>query len=309
MSINKAYFIVNPHAAHGKVGKQWPRIIHYLRTEGIAVNADVTKSRWHAYHLAREAAKSGAQLIVSVGGEGTFNEIINGILSCTTQTKLLPEVAMMPIGTGMDLARILKIPKDYKRAFDVVRTGRTTLMDVGKVVFRTGKRAWHRYFANAFDVGLGGMVVRISNNTPKNLGGFLTFLLSSLVSLVIFKRLQLKIWIDKKHTDNGLMTILGALNGQYFGGGMHAAPMASPDDGVLEFIYVKDTNIFKFIVHVLAKVYTGTHLKYKNVYHCRGTELRVECNKICLMDVDGEEERAREVTVSVVPKAIKLRVP
>lgn len=309
MNTTEPYFIVNPHAAHGKVGKQWPRIIHYLRKQGIAVSGDVTKCRWDAYHLAREAVKNGAQLIVSVGGEGTFNEIINGILSCTTQTKFLPELAMMPIGTGMDLARILKIPKDYKKAFDVIHTGRTKLIDVGKIVFRTGKKVWHRYFANAFDVGLGGMVVRISNNTPKNLGGFLTFLLSSFVSLIIFKRLQLKIWIDKKYTDAGLMTILGALNGQYFGGGMHAAPMASPDDGMLEFIYVKDTNIFKFIVHALTKVYAGTHLQYKNVYHYRGKELRVECHKICLMDVDGEEERAREVTISVVPKAIKIRVP
>lgn len=305
----KPYFIVNPHAAQGRLGKKWPTILKYLKELGIDVHAQLTKRRWHAYHIAKDAVKQGAQLIVSVGGEGTFNEIINGVLSSTTQTKILPEFAMMPVGTGMDLARILNIPKDYKMAFDVACNGRTKLIDIGKIVFRIEKKVWHRYFANAFDVGLGGMVVRISNNTPKNLGGFFTFLLSSLVSLIIFKRLPLTVWINGERVDKGLMTILGALNGQYFGGGMHAAPMASVDDGILDFLYVKNTNIFKFIAHVLAKVYTAGHLQYHNVYHYRGQELRVECNKICLMDVDGEEERAREVTISIVPKAIKIRVP
>lgn len=303
------YFIVNPHAAHGLVGKKWSTILKYLKAQGIEVNAQLTRRRWHAYYIAQDAVKRGAQLIVSVGGEGTFNEIVNGILSCTTETRNLPELAIMPIGTGTDLVRILKIPNDYRKALDVINNGRTILMDIGKIVFRTGNKVWQRYFANAFDVGLGGNVARIANNMPKNLGGFLIFLLSSLAALISFKRNKLKVWIDKNYVDDGLMTIVGALNGQYFGGGMHVAPMASVDDGILEFMYVKDTNIFKFIAHVLAKVYTAEHMQYQNVYHYRGKELKIECDKVCLMDIDGEEERACEVVVSVVPKAIKIRIP
>ncbi|GAG72167.1 unnamed protein product, partial [marine sediment metagenome] len=225
------------------------------------------------------------------------------------QGKTRLELILLPIGTGADLAKSLTIPEDWQAAINVIKHGSTRLIDVGKVVFKTATKTWQRYFANVFDAGLGGNVDRIANTLPKGIGGFLTFLYSSLIALITFRPMRIKVWLDKKLIEDGLITIIGAANGEYFGGDMHLAPMALPDDGLFEVIYVKDTNMFKFLVHVLGKVYQAGHLEYRNVYHYQGREIKIQAERLFLTDVDGEVEKAQEVTISLIPKAIKIRVP
>jgi YegS/Rv2252/BmrU family lipid kinase len=304
----KVHVIVNPHAGHGRAGKKWPLILDYLQTLGFDVTWQMTERQWHAYHIAKEYMEKGAQLLVSVGGEGVLNEILNGVFAAARTSAGLPCMAMIPIGTGTDLSRTLHIPKEYHGAVDIVKHGRELKMDVGRITFYLGNHTWSRYFINASDAGLGGAVARITNTIPKVLGGFLTFLLSSLVGLLSFKRMKLKLTVDGKPVDSGLMTIVGILNGQFFGGGMQAAPMAVVDDGILEFIYVKDATFFKVVTKVLAKVYEGEHLAYHKVHACRGKELIVEGQKVFLADVDGEVEKAQKMRVEVLPKAIRILV-
>jgi YegS/Rv2252/BmrU family lipid kinase len=305
----KVHAIVNPHAGHGKAGKKWPHILEYLQGSGFDVTWQLTKRRWHASYIVQEYIKRGAKLVISVGGEGVLNEILNGMFAAVKDSGSLPTMAMIPIGTGTDLSRTLKIPKNYRQAVDVIKKGRKILIDAGQILFHQGDRNWSRYFINASDAGLGGAVARITNSVPKTLGGFLTFLLSSLVALLSFRRMKLKIWVDGKLVDQGLMTIVGALNGQFFGGGMHAAPMAVIDDGTMEFMYVKDANFFKFLTRVLARVYQGEHLAYHKVYLRRGKEMKVQGEKAFLVDVDGEVEKAQAISLKVLPKAIRFVVP
>jgi YegS/Rv2252/BmrU family lipid kinase len=305
----KVHAIVNPHAGHGKSGKKWPLILEYLKHSGFDVTWQLTKHRWHAYYIAQEYVRRKAKTIVSVGGEGVMNEILNGMFAAVKNSVSLPTMAMIPIGTGTDLSRTLKIPKNYRKAVDVIKKGKKKLIDAGLILFRQGDRNWSRYFINASDAGLGGAVARITNSVPKTLGGFLTFLLSSLVGLLSFRRMKLKIWVDGKLVDQGLMTIVGALNGQFFGGGMHAAPMAVIDDGTMEFMYVKDTNFFKFLIRVLARVYQGEHLAYHKVHLHRGKELNVQGEKVFLVDVDGEVEKAQAISLKVLPKVLRFVVP
>jgi YegS/Rv2252/BmrU family lipid kinase len=304
----KVHAIVNPHAGYGKAGKKWPLILKYLQASGFDVTWQLTERRWHAYYIVQEHIKRGAKFVISVGGEGVMNEILNGMFDAAEGSGSLPTMAMIPIGTGTDLSRTLHIPKDYRQAVDVIKGGREVRIDAGRILFRLGEKTWIRYFINASDAGLGGAVARITNSIPKILGGFLTFLLSSLAALLSFRRMKLKIWVDGKLVDQGLMTIVGALNGQFFGGGMHAAPMAIVDDGIMEFIYVKDTNFFKFLSRVLARVYQGEHLAYHKVHLHRGKELKVQGEKAFLVDVDGEVEKAQAISLEVLPKAIKFVV-
>ena len=301
--------IINPTAGHGLAGKKWNLIRKYILREKFSVSADFTKRKMHAFELAKAAADRGHKCIVSVGGDGTFNEIVNGILHGVKNQARLPELAIIPVGTGADFIKSLNIPINLKEAVSIIRHGKSKLMDLGRAVFRKGKRKWHRYFTNVFDAGIGGNVVYIANRIPKNMGGFITFLFSSITALILFKRMNLKIWVDEKLVDDALVTIVGAANGQFFGGGMHIAPMAVVDDGILEILYVKNTNTFKFLAKVLARVYEAKHLQYKNVMHHQAKALRVTCDRVCLMETDGEEEKAEEVTVSILPKAIRIRVP
>ena len=301
--------IINPVAGYGLAGKKWNLIHRYLLGEKFSVSAVFTKRKMHAFELAKAAACRDHRYVVSVGGDGTFNEIVNGILHSVENQARRPELAIIPVGTGVDFIKSLDIPLNLKDAVSVIRHGKSKLMDLGRAAFRKGKHTWHRYFANVFDAGIGGNVVYIANRIPKNMGGFMTFLFSSLTAMVLFKRMNLKIWIDEKFIDDTLVTIVGAANGQFFGGGMHIAPMAIIDDGNLEILYVKNTNTFKFLAKVLARVYQAKHLRYKNVMHRQAKVLRVKCDRVCLMEADGEEEKAEEVTVSILPKAIRIRVP
>jgi len=304
----QVHAIVNPHSGHGKAGKKWPHILEYLQTLGFEVTWQRTERRWHAYDIAKKYTESGAALVISVGGEGVMNEILNGMFAGSKGSGKLPTLAMIPIGTGTDLSRTLHIPKEFHGAVDIIKNGREMKMDAGQMFFQHRNRTWARYFINASDAGLGGTVARISNSIPKTLGGFLTFLLSSLAALLSFKRMKLKLWVDGRLVDSGLMTIVGALNGQFFGGGMHAAPMAVVDDGVMEFIYVKDTTFFKFLSKVLARVYEGKHLAYHKVHVHRGRELIIEGSKSFLSDVDGEVEKAERIVVKVLPRAVGILV-
>jgi diacylglycerol kinase (ATP) len=304
----KVHAIVNPHSGHGRAGKNWPLILDCLQNSGFDVTWRLTQERWHAFHIAKEYTRSGAKLVISVGGEGVMNEILNGMFAAVGDSGKLPTLAMIPIGTGTDLSRTLHISKNYHGAVDIIKNGHEIEIDIGRIVFYLGTKSWTRHFINASDAGLGGSVARITNTFPKTLGGFLTFLLSSLAALLSFKRMQLKIWVDGKLVDEGLMTIVGALNGQYFGGGMHAAPMAVVDDGLMEFIYVKDTTFFKFLSKVLARVYQGEHLAYHKVHVHRGKELRVEGEKAFLVDIDGEVEKAQKICLEVLPKAVRMLV-
>jgi diacylglycerol kinase (ATP) len=304
----KVHAIVNPHAAYGKAGKQWPLVLQYLQSLGFDVTWQLTQRRWHAYYIAKEYTEQGVELLISVGGEGVLNESLNGVFAAAGNAKRRPCLAMIPIGTGTDLSRTLHIPKEYHGAVDIIKAGEETKIDVGRITFYLGNHTWSRYFINAADVGLGGTVARITNTIPKVLGGFLTFLLSSLAGLLSFKPMELKLWVGGKPLDSGPMTIVAMLNGQFFGGGMQAAPMAVVDDGILEFIYVKDATFFKVVSKVLAKVYEGEHLAYHKVHAHRGKELIVEGKKVFLADVDGEVEKAQRIRVAVLPKAIGILV-
>jgi len=308
LSGNDIHIIINPHAAYGRAGRTWPEIRAYLKDRGFHVKDYFTKKIYDACHIAEAVTRKGARLIACVGGDGTFNEMVNGVMNCVHAIRPLPEVALIPIGTGSDLARTLGITQGYKQAVDVIAGRKTRHIDIGRIQLKIRGRTRSRYFANVLDIGLGGQVVQIANRMPKNIGGFLTFLLSSLMALVQFRRMHLHIWVNRKKVDTSLITIIGAANGQFFGGGMHMAPMARVNDGMFEFIYVRNTNLFKFVYHILARVYQAGHLKYRNVRHLRGKELKIASERVFLLEVDGEEERAQEVGVRLVPRALKMRM-
>jgi len=303
------FAIVNPRAASYLAGRKWQHIRREIMAAGFEVTGRFTEHKYHAVELAREACSRNADIILSVGGDGTFNEIVNGVMSRNCPADRRPVLGIVSVGTGSDFARTLGLTGDYRAAVRAMIRGKPRFCDVGFVRFTIGGRTKTRYFANVFDVGLGGNVVRIANFVPKNLGGFLTFLLSSLAGLATFKPPRLRIDIDGEHADTGLITIVGCANGQYFGGGMNIAPMARLDDGRLEVLYVKDTNLFRFVRRVLMPVYKARHLGYERLFHRPCRRVLITGQRVFVCDVDGEEEKAEKVEVTLVDRAIRILSP
>ncbi len=278
-----------------------------LKNSGFNTDLKVTDYPFHAYYIARDSVLNGSSLIVSLGGDGTINEVINGVLSIKEQE--LPEIGFIPLGTGVDFVKTVGISRKMEEALDTIINGDVIYSDVGRVVLNENEKVYTRYFINVLDAGLGGSVVRIARRLPKSLGGYPVFLISSLLGILTFKPFKVKIFIDDEFVDEGKITIIGAANGRYFGGGMHIAPMAKIDDGIFEFLYVKDTNIYTFIKEVLLPVYDANHLKYKKLYHFRGKKLKILGENHFLFEMDGEPLKAREIELSIVQNRIKLKIP
>jgi len=306
---HKAKVIINAAAGAYIAGRRLKKIRDYLKDSGCEPNINETQYSSHAKELAMDGVKDNFDLIIGVGGDGTINEIINGIIKCKNFSNKQPALGIISAGTGADLCRTLNIPFDYKKAIEIIRKGNLTPIDIGVIKFKLREKSWKRYFVNVIDAGLGGNVVRIANHIPKSFGGFLTFFLSSLAGIIVSKPVYLKIYIDDINMDEGKINIIGAANGKYFGGGMKIAPMASINDGYLDVLYVKDTNTFKFIKNVLIPVYDARHLFYKKLYHLRARKLKIVSNKVFPVDIDGEEEKAEELEVSIMPRALNVVTP
>ncbi|MEO0135980.1 MAG: diacylglycerol kinase family protein [candidate division WOR-3 bacterium] len=303
------HVIVNARAGANCGQRILKNIQTALTKSGLKPFITLTRYRGHAQHLAREAVKNNFDLIISVGGDGTINEIINGMMEWNDKVANLPVLGIISAGTGSDLCRTLHIPFDCNHALQIILKGNVQPVDIGRAIFKDNARVWYRHFINVLDVGLGGNVVRIANHIPKNLGGFATFLIASLLVLAIHRPSPLQIYIDGLFKDEGMVNIIGAANGKYFGGGMKIAPMACLNDGYLEILYVKNTNIFQFIGKVLLPVYQARHLLYKKLYHYRAQKLKIVAEKKFLVDIDGEEEKAREVEIILIPQKIKIVIP
>jgi diacylglycerol kinase (ATP) len=305
----KVFAIVNPRAASYRAGQKWRHIQQELSAAGFDVQGYFTERRHHASDLARDAAQRNSDIILSVGGDGTLNEIVNGLMSLGRTADQIPALGIVSVGTGSDFARTLGLTGGDRSQVHYLTRPAVRYCDLGLVRFSIGSQEKLRYFVNVFDVGLGGSVVRIANFVPKNFGGFLTFLLSSLVGLATFKPPDLRIEIDGQHAASGSITIVGCANGRYFGGGMHIAPMARIDDGRFEILYVKDTNLFRFIHRVLIPVYEARHLGYERLYHRSARQIKVTSRRVFTCDVDGEEEKADKVEISIRDRAVRVLTP
>jgi len=296
--------IVNPVAANGTVGKRWPRIRDFLRAEGAEFDAVLTERPGHATELARQALAEGHRIIVAVGGDGTVNEVVNGLM---VEGAVDPEVALgiIPGGTGADLARTLGIPRDDEGACRCLLRSRRRLIDLGEIIcIREGQEA-RRYFANVAGLGFDGEVADLVNRNPmtKALGGTIPYLICLFITLITYRNKNAEVSFDGQSL-KGRATSVFVANGQYLAGGMHIAPHAAPDDGLFDVIVLGDFGKLELAANV-AKVYRGTHLTIPKVDEYRGVkEVRVEAQERMLIQADGELVGQAPTTFRIVPQAL-----
>jgi diacylglycerol kinase (ATP) len=253
----------------------------------------------------RQAAADGAERVVAVGGDGTLNEVANGLLSLAGDR---PELAVIPFGTGMDFARSHAIPRKLDAALDVARDGRTTTIDAGRVSFR----AWdgsdgEAFFANIASAGMSGAVARQANLSSKALGGRVSFFTALVRVFARWRNTELEVEVGGERR-SGKMTNLIVANGRYQGGGMLIAPEAAPDDGLFDVLVIGDITKRDFVLNV-GKIYRGTHLSHPKIELLRGESVSVEGAVPVPIELDGEQPGTTPARFDVVPGALRLRVP
>ncbi|MEO8290660.1 MAG: diacylglycerol kinase family protein [Gaiellaceae bacterium] len=299
-------FLVNPASANGSTLRQWPEIAHRAAAAGIEGETLFSDRPGGIVRLAEQAAGAGARLIVAVGGDGTVNEAVNGLLGAGVGHEV--ELAVIPRGTGTDFVRTFGIPRKIDDAIAIVRDGHAREIDAGRVSYR----AWdgspaHGYFANIASAGMSGAVARRANSTSKALGGKASFLWATLAVFARWQNTEVSVAVDGEQREGSMLDVIVA-NCEWFAGGMHMTPAAKPDDGLFDVLLIGDITKAD-LVRTLPKIYRGTHLPHPKAEELSGKSVRVDSVTPLPIELDGEQPGTTPATFEIVPRALRIRVP
>jgi YegS/Rv2252/BmrU family lipid kinase len=237
-----------------------------------------------------------------VGGDGTLNEVVNGVAGRDV------DLATVPLGTGMDFVRTYAIPTKFDDAVRVALDGTTRTIDAGRVRYRTweGEDA-ERWFANVGSVGMSGAVAQRANGMSKVLGGKLTFFYALTRVFFEWENTEVIVRLDDGER-RGRMHDVVVANGVWHGGGMMLAPGARPDDGVFDVVLIGDVGKVDFLT-TAPKIYKGRHVSHPKVDVIRSARVEVEAPERLPIEVEGEQVGTTPATFELVPGALRVRVP
>jgi len=239
---------------------------------------------------------------VVVGGDGSVNEVANGIAESDV------ELAVIPRGTGWDFARSQGIPRRVRDAVEVALTGTPREIDLGRVHYRAWSGAEERrLFANVASVGMSGAIAQRANETTKALGGKASYLLATLAVFARWHVGDVRVSVDD-NVRGGRMHDVIVANGRYLAGGMKICPEAEPDDGLFDVLLIGDLTKRDLLL-TLPKTYRGTHLPHPKAEVLRGATVTVDAPSPLPLELDGEQPGTTPVRFELVPRALKIRVP
>ena len=297
--------IVNPNAGKGKGLKDWKVIEELLKKRYISYTVTFTESKGHAVILTRDRIKNGCRNIITVGGDGTLNEVVNGVFTSTSCQATEISLALIPVGTGNDWGRMFGIPLDYEKAVAIISEGKQMLHDIGLVTYFDGAEKKLRYFINIAGLGFESDVVRRTNHQKeKGYGGKAIYFFNLLMSLLSYKNTIAQIIVDGEKNSAEVFSI-NVGNGKFCGGGMRQTPNALPDDGLLDVTVINGIGKIE-IIRSLKMLYDGTILSHPKVdgYRCRN--LKVSSDSIIWVEADGESLGHTPAEFSIIPSAINI---
>lgn len=307
---NGTALIVNPAAANGRVGRNLESIRHELLRTFPDAEILLTKAAGEGETLALDAAERGVRRFFSVGGDGTHNEVVNGIVRGVPGDEEPATLGVLPAGTGGDFRRILLHSSDVKEVLASIGEARAHRVDVGKAEFVTdsGKEK-SRYFLNIASCGIGGLVDRIVNSTTKAFGGTASFFFGTARALFQYSPPAMSVRVDGEKVFEGKVTNVLVCNGRYAGGGMLFAPHAMLDDGGFTVVVIPSSSVARQLI-LTPKLYDGSYLETEQMICVRGETLTVTPLTLdeppAFMDIDGEAPGRAPARFEALPGRIHL---
>jgi YegS/Rv2252/BmrU family lipid kinase len=308
MKRHKTQVIVNPESNQGRTRLRWKVIKEAIRSHFLEFSYDFTEKPLQAIEISREAIRSGHDLIIGVGGDGTMNEIANGFFADRRIINPESTLGIVPSGTGCDLTKSLGIPAGLKDALRVIRHAPSAAMDVGRVTFRDNAGPENeRIFLNVADFGVGGEVVRRVNERrlQRKASSYVRCLVSAMAH---YKSRRIRIRVDGRDLPDGQYLVGAIANGRIFGKGMKIAPQARLDDGLLDLVLVKSMRFFEFCRHGW-KIFLGTHLSHPKISLIRGARIEAlsEDGSAVLLELDGEQLGTLPAKFEIVPRVLQIK--
>ncbi|MDR2940239.1 MAG: diacylglycerol kinase family lipid kinase, partial [Clostridiales bacterium] len=264
------YFIVNPVAGHGINKKNIKIIKGYMKSNGLAYKTLVTKKPNHATMLAKLAVKNKADKIIAAGGDGTIQEVAEGVAFSNVP------LGVLPLGSGNDLAKSLGIGKNIESALKKIVSGKIIKADLIEV---SG-----RHYLNAASIGIDAEIAVTAGKIKKTFGR-LSYFISVFKNIITYKPFKATVKIGNK-TIGGEFTLIAAANGKYYGGGFKIAPGASIDDGLADFYFIKKIPRLLLLI-IFPTVIFGTHNRLKYVTEVKARNACVLLNENKSLNLDG----------------------
>ncbi len=299
-----ARLIVNPTAGAGRTAKHWPQIKQLLKKIGLRFEHDLTEAPGHAIELARTAVGKGYKFIVSVGGDGTINEVVNGIYD----TGSIKDVALGIIGTGTggDYIRTIGVSRNYQQSCERLLHPDKITVDLGMVEHNVNGQMKRRIFTNFAGMGFDAEVVKATTKKFKSLGSVPSYLMGLLTTLICYRNREITLKIDGKEEHRKICTIIMS-NGKYGGGSMFIAPQADIKDGLFDVVIIGDVSKPDLLAS-LPRIYRGTHLTHPKVTLKRGRVVEIQSKSIAALQADGELLGEVPARFSVLPSALTLLI-
>ena len=279
--------IVNPHSRSGRTGARLSELKGLLREHLGVFEFAVTRGPGDATGLTRAALSSGAGRILVAGGDGTVNEVLNGVLAESPAQR--PELGILPMGTGRDFARMLKLGSDLAQSVRRLSEGTRRRVDAGRITFmgRDGAEQ-SRCFLNIASFGLTGeSALWLEERGRAGKRGKLSSVTSGLVGLARYGAPEVTLRADGELLFRGRLTLAAIANGQYFAGGMHVAPDARVDDCLFDVVVVPRLPLAQSLAE-FPRLIRGTHVHNQSVIVRRAARIEAESDGKVWIEADGE---------------------
>ncbi len=311
----KPLLVVNPKSGGGATGRSFGAMKSAIERALGPFEVAMTERPGHGADLAREGAIAGHTHVVAVGGDGTFHEVVNGLMQAKSGsygTKAdAVQIGLIGQGTGGDFRKTLGIEHRLDKYLDAIASGREKKLDVGRF---TGGGKTNHCFVNILSAGMGGLVDRYVADASRMLGGKAAYFGASLKALVNARLGNVKCTIERdgKTEEHRIKSFMIAIcNGRYFGGGMKVAPEAEISDGVFDVVALGAQSKLAFALYS-RDIYSGAHMAREGTVHLRGQKITLslaneDAKSVYLLDVDGEPMGGLPLSVECLPGALTLR--
>ena len=297
--------IVNPVSGRGAGQKAIPQLEQSLRTLQFNFDLVVTERPWHACELALQAAQAGYETVVAVGGDGTANEVLNGLMQARLKGIKTPALGILCVGRGNDFAYGMEIPSSPEQGLQVLKQNFRKTIDVGYV--EGGMYPQGRYFGNGVGIGFDA-VVGFEALKLKWLTGFPSYIVATLKTVFLYYRAPLlRIEHDAETTTQPCLMV-STMNGQRLGGGFMMAPQGQPNDGWLDCCIARKVSrarVFALIPYFMK----GTQATQPEVKMVRAHRIVVTAEQgVIPAHIDGETvcTEGKQLTLELLPSQIEV---
>jgi diacylglycerol kinase (ATP) len=297
----KTLLVLNPHAGKGKGLKNFAAVRERLGSGFSGMDVRVSEYAGHAFQIGRAAARDGYRRILSVGGDGTPFEIVNGLYAEGRPRQEI-ELGMIPAGTGNSFLRDFSI-LSWRQAVEGILAGKRRRVDLVEIHYMQGGKEVRQYYLNILGVGLIADILKLTNEKLKGFGS-LGYSLAVLLRLARGMRNRMRLTVDGERMEIADSALVIS-NSKHTGGGMKIAPMAETGDGKADLVIFQEVDRSD-ILKIFARVFKGTHVGHPKVKTFRAAEVAIDSEPQEMLMADGELLGLTPLRLKVLPGELTI---